>query len=355
MLSGWSNTQFSYWARRSEALSVLAPYDKRLRAIALALEHRLRGGEPPCHTPLSVQSSTTHESGPGFSSVSEPTIEECITGKGLDSIIEEVKKRSGVSQFLRGKHSSLDPFVLPPLDPPLLLSPSSSEHTPDATSAATEGANEGPSPQEVTASQPAPLEFITYTDSSHPHLDTGPVILSPPPDPNDFSISVYNTPSYVNHDLGVSNSIVHSVPSHPISITFQPSQFPGFYAPQTRHQPRPLSPHPPSPPQSQAQHLSSGPYVHLPISTAIPSHILQAGASRALPSRLNQNPLSVANEDTLLARQLHMTVPSNNISPYAVKNKTRDSEGIQDGIGTDGADTSVLLATRPSKRHKIQP
>lgn len=33
-----------------------------------------------------------------------------ITGKGLDVIIDEVKRRSGASQFLRGKHSSLDPF-----------------------------------------------------------------------------------------------------------------------------------------------------------------------------------------------------------------------------------------------------
>lgn len=33
-----------------------------------------------------------------------------VTGKGLDVIIDEVKKRTGVSPFLRGKHSSLDPF-----------------------------------------------------------------------------------------------------------------------------------------------------------------------------------------------------------------------------------------------------
>lgn len=33
-----------------------------------------------------------------------------VTGKGLDVIIDEVKKRTGLSPFLRGKHSSLDPF-----------------------------------------------------------------------------------------------------------------------------------------------------------------------------------------------------------------------------------------------------
>lgn len=33
-----------------------------------------------------------------------------LKGKGLDTIIDEVKKRSGASQFIRGKHASLDPF-----------------------------------------------------------------------------------------------------------------------------------------------------------------------------------------------------------------------------------------------------
>jgi hypothetical protein len=33
-----------------------------------------------------------------------------MIGKGLDIIINEAKKRTGASQFLRGKHSSLDPF-----------------------------------------------------------------------------------------------------------------------------------------------------------------------------------------------------------------------------------------------------
>jgi hypothetical protein len=37
-----------------------------------------------------------------------------ITGKGLDTIIEEVKKHTGKSPFLRGKHCSLDPFGSPP-------------------------------------------------------------------------------------------------------------------------------------------------------------------------------------------------------------------------------------------------
>ncbi|GJJ12155.1 hypothetical protein Clacol_006396 [Clathrus columnatus] len=87
-LSGWSNTQFSYWARRAEAVSVLGEYDSRLHAVGIALERRLRGDNtiPPNSEAYSV------------------------TGKGLDAIIDEVKKRTGKSQFLRGKHSSLDPY-----------------------------------------------------------------------------------------------------------------------------------------------------------------------------------------------------------------------------------------------------
>ncbi|KAJ1310294.1 hypothetical protein OPQ81_007034 [Rhizoctonia solani] len=87
-LSGWSNTQFSYWARRAEAVSVLASHDDRLRAVANALERRLHPHKYP----------------------GSPIEEEHVTGKGLDAIVDDVKKRTGASQFLRGKHSSLDPF-----------------------------------------------------------------------------------------------------------------------------------------------------------------------------------------------------------------------------------------------------
>ncbi|KAG8764196.1 hypothetical protein FRC11_000050 [Ceratobasidium sp. 423] len=87
-LSGWSNTQFSYWARRAEAVSVLASHDDRLRAVASALERRLHPNKFP----------------------DSPIEEEHVTGKGLDAIVDDVKKRTGASQFLRGKHSSLDPF-----------------------------------------------------------------------------------------------------------------------------------------------------------------------------------------------------------------------------------------------------
>ncbi|TDL24803.1 hypothetical protein BD410DRAFT_851120 [Rickenella mellea] len=101
-LSGWSNTQFSYWARRSEAVFVLSDHDSRLRAVAVALERQLRGSpshmSPPSPASPSTPSSDTTESG------------ENVTGKGLDAIIDEVKKRTGASQFIRGKHSSLDPF-----------------------------------------------------------------------------------------------------------------------------------------------------------------------------------------------------------------------------------------------------
>lgn len=36
-----------------------------------------------------------------------------MTGKGLDALIDSVKRRTGASPFLRGKHASLDPFGAP--------------------------------------------------------------------------------------------------------------------------------------------------------------------------------------------------------------------------------------------------
>lgn len=97
MLSGWSNTQFSYWARRAEGISVLTAHDERLRAVAVALQKRINAGG----VLLDGADETEIYSTEGCPSV---------TGKGLDIIIEEVKKRTGLSPFLRGKHSSLDPF-----------------------------------------------------------------------------------------------------------------------------------------------------------------------------------------------------------------------------------------------------
>ncbi|KAI6118801.1 hypothetical protein EV401DRAFT_2057499 [Pisolithus croceorrhizus] len=99
VLSGWSNTQFSYWARRSEGISVLAAHDDRLRAVAVALDKRLKEGGVLIDA---VEDGETY----GKYSDGGPT----VTGKGLDIIIEQVKKRTGLSPFLRGKHSSLDPF-----------------------------------------------------------------------------------------------------------------------------------------------------------------------------------------------------------------------------------------------------
>jgi hypothetical protein len=103
VLSGWSNTQFSYWARRSEGISVLRDHDERLQSVAIALEKRLRQGGVLQDLPDDdALSSLTY----GHVAESSPN----VTGKGLDIIIEEVKKRTGLSPFLRGKHSSLDPF-----------------------------------------------------------------------------------------------------------------------------------------------------------------------------------------------------------------------------------------------------
>lgn len=114
-LSGWSNTQFSYWARRIEAVSVLASYDDRLRAVSNALEQRLKDDAVPDNNSTSsdvVDESSSDVSASSQLPASGPDYDyvQNVTGKGLDNIIDEVKKRSGASQFLRGKHSSLDPF-----------------------------------------------------------------------------------------------------------------------------------------------------------------------------------------------------------------------------------------------------
>jgi hypothetical protein len=101
-LSGWSNTQFSYWARRSEAIGVLAFHDRRLKSVAIALHARLRGAK------LTDEVGAT----------------EGITGKGLDAIVEEVKVRTGASPFIRGKHSCLDPFTITDVDPQAIINAS---------------------------------------------------------------------------------------------------------------------------------------------------------------------------------------------------------------------------------------
>jgi len=82
---------------------VLRDHDERLHAVAVALEKRLKQGgvlqDVPDDDTLSFLTY-------GHVAESSPN----VTGKGLDIIIEEVKKRTGLSPFLRGKHSSLDPF-----------------------------------------------------------------------------------------------------------------------------------------------------------------------------------------------------------------------------------------------------
>jgi hypothetical protein len=121
-LSGWSNTQFSYWARRAEAICVLAPHDTTLYEVAVALDRRLRPlvaapryEDSAYPSPASSLSSLTASSPSSASpppSFHEP-LEPNVTGKGLDALIDAVKRRTGASPFLRGKHASLDPFGAP--------------------------------------------------------------------------------------------------------------------------------------------------------------------------------------------------------------------------------------------------
>ncbi|CAG7845951.1 SubName: Full=Uncharacterized protein {ECO:0000313/EMBL:CCA71069.1} [Serendipita indica DSM 11827] len=137
-LCQWSNTQFAYWSRRSEAVSVLACHDSGLRDLFYVLFERLYQRPPPpnafaAYSPVTTStswSSTASSCGsPPPSHSKQPSISQShqrdidvveverrlrvarsFTGKGLDGVIAEVKKRTGASQFLRGRQSSLDPF-----------------------------------------------------------------------------------------------------------------------------------------------------------------------------------------------------------------------------------------------------
>ncbi|KAI0064661.1 hypothetical protein BV25DRAFT_1823066 [Artomyces pyxidatus] len=111
-LSGWSNTQFSYWARRAEAICVLAPHDPTLHAVAIALERRLHPPAPPSSLSCSPLTSPV-SSNASFGSTECDPPEPVVTGKGLDQLIDSVKRRTGHSPFLRGKHASLDAFGVP--------------------------------------------------------------------------------------------------------------------------------------------------------------------------------------------------------------------------------------------------
>lgn len=126
-LCQWSNTQFAYWSRRSEAVSVLARHDPGLQDLFYILYKRLYESEPPAGlfsssiptTPLSSSRSTSplYQGVRSASSRTSALEEERrlrvarkFTGKGLDGLIAIIKKQTGASQFLRGRQSSLDPF-----------------------------------------------------------------------------------------------------------------------------------------------------------------------------------------------------------------------------------------------------
>lgn len=110
-LAGWSNTQvsaqnmsgnalmnavqFSYWMRRVEAISVFAPYDETFAELKQTLYGLLYSGIPQNSIPAS----------PG------------VTGKGIDALIDTVKRQTGLQPYVRGKHASLDAFCAAELGP----------------------------------------------------------------------------------------------------------------------------------------------------------------------------------------------------------------------------------------------
>jgi hypothetical protein len=137
-LCQWSNTQFAYWSRRSEAVSVLASHDAGLRDLFHVLYQRLYQRDTPSHAFVTSSPSTSASWSSAASSSGSPPpppqvapgqcnqpvsrVEDAketerrlrvargFTGKGLDGVITQVKRRTGASQFLRGRQSSLDPF-----------------------------------------------------------------------------------------------------------------------------------------------------------------------------------------------------------------------------------------------------
>lgn len=137
-LCQWSNTQFAYWSRRSEAVSVLATHDAGLRDLFHVLYQRLYQRDPPSTAFVTSSPSTSASWSSAASSSGSPPpphlvasgphdkpafrvidpketerrlrVARSFTGKGLDGVITQVKRRTGASQFLRGRQSSLDPF-----------------------------------------------------------------------------------------------------------------------------------------------------------------------------------------------------------------------------------------------------
>ncbi|KAF8268887.1 hypothetical protein EI94DRAFT_1799927 [Lactarius quietus] len=107
-LSGWSNTQFSYWARRAEAICVLA---LTIRPCTKSPSLSTGVFDPSSLHPVTMRPIRLIRPPPppAFQEPPEPN----VTGKGLDALIDAVKRRTGASPFLRGKHASLDPFGAP--------------------------------------------------------------------------------------------------------------------------------------------------------------------------------------------------------------------------------------------------
>ncbi|KAG8760514.1 hypothetical protein FRC14_002903 [Serendipita sp. 396] len=68
----------------------------------------LHGGTSPCAIAFLVKHSA--QSGESEEAERRLAVARNFTGKGLDGLIAEIKRRSGASQFLRGRQSSLDPF-----------------------------------------------------------------------------------------------------------------------------------------------------------------------------------------------------------------------------------------------------
>lgn len=211
MLSGWSNTQFSYWARRAEGISVLAAHDERLHAVAVALQKRINAGGVLLDDADGAEIYST---------------EGCpsVTGKGLDIIIEEVKKRTGFSPFLRGKHSSLDPFGSTNSDKdagpgPPFGAPAAPIYMPTFQAMEYSHAPAIAAAESPTGRRPKKKRRISFADSVSSYASSSALKVDPSDEQTShFSLLLADNPRLTPDQESVSSSDMQPI-SPPLSIT----------------------------------------------------------------------------------------------------------------------------------------
>ncbi|KAG8801676.1 hypothetical protein FRC17_006586, partial [Serendipita sp. 399] len=99
-LCQWSNTQFAYWSRRSEAVSVLAAHDAGLRDLFFVLYRRLYERDPPSRafSGSSPPPSVSWSSSIGSSCGSPPPASSSTQHSSQSGENEEAERRLAVAR-----------------------------------------------------------------------------------------------------------------------------------------------------------------------------------------------------------------------------------------------------------------